>query len=153
MGRHRVAPFFTSTGKMKMKQEQIDVISLDDLNLVSASENSFEFEYLRGDGRPTGVFISVLGSQAPKVQEWIRKNLNRRRTQEAIAAKRGKEVERLVEDDEEFGIGAAAIRVVGWRNIKEPYSPEAAIKLCRNNSEVREQIFEASNNLANFTQS
>jgi len=136
-----------------MKQEQIDVISLDDLNLVSASENSFEFEYLRGDGRPTGVFISVLGSQAPKVQEWIRKNLNRRRTQEAIAAKRGKEVERLVEDDEEFGIGAAAIRVVGWRNIKEPYSPEAAIKLCRNNSEVREQIFEASNNLANFTQS
>ncbi len=99
------------------------------------------------------MFISVLGSQAPKVQEWIRKNLNRRRTQEAIAAKRGKEVERLVEDDEEFGIGAAAIRVVGWRNIKEPYSPEAAIKLCRNNSEVREQIFEASNNLANFTQS
>ena len=101
-----------------MKQENEVLFSLEELNLVSASENSYEFEYLRGDGRPTGVFISVLGSQAPKVQEWIRKTLNRRRTQEAIAAKRGKEVERLVEDDEDFGIGAAAIRIVGWRNIK-----------------------------------
>lgn len=134
-----------------MKQETDSVFSLDDLNLVQASENSYEFEYLRGDGRPTGVFISVLGSQAPKVQEWIRKTLNRRRAQEAIAAKRGKEVERLVEDDEDFGIGAAAIRIVGWRGIKEPYSADAAMKLCRNNSEVRDQIFEASNNLANFT--
>lgn len=126
-------------------------LSLDDLNLVAASENSYEFEYLRTDGRPTGVFISVLGSQAPKVQEWIRKTLNRRRAQEAIAAKRGKEVERLVEDDEQFGVEAAAIRVVGWRGISEVYSPESALILCSNNSEIRDQIFEASNNLGNFT--
>lgn len=128
-------------------------ISLDDLNLVAASENSYEFEYFRPDGRATGVHISVLGSQAPKVQEWIRKTLNRRRTQEAIAAKRGKEVERLIEDDEQFGIEAAAIRVCGWRGIAEPYTPEAALILCTNNSEIREQIFEASNNLGNFTKS
>jgi len=136
-----------------MKQENEVLFSLDDLNLVTASENSFEFEYFKGDGRPTGVYISVLGSQAPKVQEWIRKTLNRRRSQEAIAAKRGKEVERLVEDDEDFAIGAAAVRIVGWKGIREPYSPESALKLCRNNSEVRDQVFEASNNLANFTRS
>lgn len=134
-----------------MKQENEVLFSLDDLNLVSASENSYEFEYLKGDGRPTGVFISVIGSQAPKVQEWIRKTLNRRRSQEAIAAKRGKEVERLVEDDEDFAVGAAAVRIVGWRGIKESFTPEAAMTLCRNNSEVRDQVFEASNNLANFT--
>lgn len=125
--------------------------SLDDLNLVSASENSYEFEYIRGNGMATGVFISVLGSQAPKVQEWIRKNLNRRRTQEAMAAKRGKEIERTVEDDEDFGIQGAAIRIVGWKGINEPFSPEAAMTLCRNNSEIREQIYEASNNLGNFS--
>jgi hypothetical protein len=139
------------TQEPNMKQENEVLFSLDDLNLVTASENSYEFEYLKGDGRPTGVFISVIGSQAPKVQEWIRKTLNRRRSQEAIAAKRGKEVERLVEDDEDFAIGAAAVRIVGWKGIKEPYSPEGALKLCRNNSEVRDQVFEASNNLANFT--
>jgi hypothetical protein len=151
MGWQSSPHFLLQQENMKMKQENEVLFSLEELNLVSASENSYEFEYLRNDGRPTGVFISVLGSQAPKVQEWIRKTLNRRRTQEAIAAKRGKEVERLVEDDEDFGIGAAAIRIVGWRNIKEPYSPEAALKLCRNNSEIRDQVFEASNNLANFT--
>ena len=128
-------------------------LSLDDLNLVAASENSYEFEYLRSDGKSTGVFISVLGSQAPKVQEWIRKNLNRRRAQEALAAKRGKEIERTVEDDEEFSIEAAAIRICGWKGINEPFTLEAARILCTNNPEVRDQVFEASNNLGNFTRS
>lgn len=127
--------------------------SLADLDLVSASENSFEFEYLRPDGRETGVFIKVIGSQAPKVQEWIRKSLNRRRAQEALATKRGKEIERLVEDDEQFGIDAAAIRIVGWSGISEPYTPEAAKILVTNNSEVRDQVLEASNNLGNFSKS
>ena len=126
-------------------------ISLADLDLVSASENSFEFEYLRPDGRETGVFIKVIGSQAPKVQEWIRKSLNRRRAQEALATKRGKEIERLVEDDEQFGIDAAAIRIVGWSGISEPYTPETAKILVTNNSEVRDQVLEASNNLGNFS--
>lgn len=127
--------------------------SLADLDLVSASENSFEFEYLRPDGRETGVFIKVIGSQAPKVQEWIRKSLNRRRAQEALATKRGKEIERLVEDDEQFGIDAAAIRIVGWSGISEPYTPEAAKILVTNNSEIRDQVLEASNNLGNFSKS
>lgn len=125
--------------------------SLDDLNLVSASENSFEFEYIRGDGRQTGVFISVIGGQAPKVQEFVRKYFNQRRTQEAVAQKRGKEITRLIEDDEDFGIDYAAIRVVGWKGINEPFTPESAKILCRNNREIREQIIEASDNLANFT--
>lgn len=125
--------------------------SLSDLDLTSASENAFEFEYLRTDGSDTGVFITVLGSQAPKVQDWVRKSLNRRRSQEAMAAKRGKEIERTVEDDEQFGIDAAAIRIVGWRGIAEPYSHESALILMSNNLEIREQVFEASNNLGNFS--
>jgi len=36
-------------------------LSFDDLDLVSASENAYEFEYLRADGADTGVFITVLG--------------------------------------------------------------------------------------------
>ena len=92
-------------------------LSFEDLDLVSASENAYEFEYLRSDGGDTGVFITVLGSQAPKVQDWVRKTLNRRKSQDQLASKRGKEVERTIEDDEQFGIDAAAIRVVGWRGI------------------------------------
>lgn len=126
-------------------------LSFEDLDLVIASENAYEFEYLRSDGGDTGVFITVLGSQAPKVQDWVRKTLNRRKSQDQLAAKRGKEVERTIEDDEQFGIDAAAIRVVGWRGITEPYSAENATRLMERNSEIREQVFEASNNLGNFT--
>ena len=125
--------------------------SLSDLDLTSASEKAFEFEYLRTDGSDTGVFITVLGSQAPKVQEWVRKSLNRRRSQEAMAAKRGKDIDRTVEDDEQFGVDAAAIRIVAWRGITEPYSHESALILMTNNSEIRDQVFEASNNLGNYT--
>lgn len=128
-------------------------LSLADLDLVAASENSFEFEYLRPDGRETGVFINILGSQAPKVAKWIRNALQRRRDQEALATKRGKEIIRLVEDDEQFGIDAAAIRIVGWRGISEPYTPEAAKILVTNNSEIRDQVLEASNNMGNFSKS
>ena len=125
--------------------------SLADLDLTSASEKAFEFEYLRTDGSDTGVFLTVLGSQAPLVQAWVRKSLNRRRSQEAMAAKRGKEVDRTVEDDEQFGVDAAAIRIVSWRGITEPYSPENALLLMANNSELRDQVFEESNNLGNFS--
>ena len=126
-------------------------LSLADLDLVSASENAYEFEYLRPDGSDTGVFVTVLGAQAPKVQDWVRKTLNRRKSQDQLAAKRGKEIERTIEDDEQFGIDAAAIRVVGWRGITEPYSHENALILMERNNELREQVFEASNNLGNFT--
>jgi hypothetical protein len=94
----------------------------------------------------------VLGSQSQKVQDWVRKTLNRRKSQDQLAAKRGKEIDRTIEDDEQFGIDAAAIRVVAWRGITNfEYSPENATKLMERNSEIREQVFEASNNLGNFT--
>jgi hypothetical protein len=128
-----------------------NTLSLADLDLTTASEKAFEFEYLRADGGDTGVFITVLGSQAPKVQEWVRKSLNRRRSQEALASKRGKEIDRTVEDDEQFGVDAAAIRIVAWRGISEPYSHENALVLMSNNTELRDQVFEASNNLGNYS--
>jgi hypothetical protein len=93
----------------------------------------------------------VIGSQAPKVQEFVRKFFNHRRTAEAIAQKRGKELHRTIEDDEDFGIDYAAIRIVGWKGISEPFSEENAQILCRNNKEIREQVIEHSDNLANFT--
>jgi hypothetical protein len=125
-------------------------LSLADLDLVTASENAFEFEYLRPDGRDTGVFVTVLGKDAPRVQGWVRKTLNRRKTQDTLAAKRNKEIERTIEEDEQFGIDAAAIRIVAWRGINEEYTHENALILMERNSELREQVFEASNNLGNF---
>lgn len=135
-----------------MTTKETKGFSIDDLDLVKASESSFRFEYINeSTGKGTGVFIYVLGAQAPRVQEWIRKELNKRRAQEALLAKRGKETERLVEDDEDFAIHAAAVRITGWDGITQPYSYENAVKLVTVNSEIRDQVFKASNELANFT--
>lgn len=126
-------------------------LSLADLDMNSACANAHEFEYLHPDGRPSGVFLTVIGSQSPVVQNWLRKTLNARRTREAIAVKRGKDIETTVEDDEEFGNDAAAVRLVGWRGITEPFSPGLALQLVERNAELRAQVFKASNDLGNFT--
>lgn len=126
-------------------------ISLDALDLTSQCEHAHEFEYLDPQGDGTGVFISVLGSQSPTVQDFVRKSLNQRRAREAMAIKRGKEIETTVEDDEHFSNQAAAIRIVGWRGITEPFTPALALKLVTINAELRGQVFKASNDLKNFT--
>ena len=56
-----------------------------------------------------------------------------------------------IEDDEDFAIHAAAVRITGWDGITQPYSYENAVKLVTVNSEIRDQVFKASNELANFT--
>lgn len=127
-------------------------ISLAALDLSTQCEtNAYEFEYVDSAGKGTGVFFTVLGSQAPKVQNWIRQRLNQRRAQEAMAAKRGKELQRTVEDDDEFSNEAAAIRILGWRGITEEYSHALAMRLVASNSEIRDQVFRASNDLSHFT--
>lgn len=126
-------------------------VSLAALDLNSACEATYEFEYMNSSGNGTGVFISVIGSQAPKVQGWIKKQLNARRAQEAMQAKRGKEVARTVEDDDDFGNEAAVVRMTGWRGITEEFSPALALQLVASNTELRDQVFKASNDLGNFT--
>lgn len=126
-------------------------VSLADLNLTKQCEQAFEFEYLDPAGNGTGVFLSVLGSQSPTVQKWIRRRLNERRQRELLAARRGKDVESSVEDDEEFAIEGATVRLVGWRGITEPFSPGLAEELVTINPELRAQVFKASNDLGNFS--
>jgi hypothetical protein len=127
-------------------------ISISDLNLTRACESAYEFEYTNGDGNGTGVFLSVLGSQSPTVLNFIRRRMQDRRNREALLAKRGKDIPPVsIEEDEEFGNEAAAIRVTGWRGITEPYTPALAMTLMESNSEMRAQVFKASNELANFT--
>jgi hypothetical protein len=127
--------------------------SLTELDLVKPSETGFEFEYIQESGGPSGVFITVIGSHSGKVKSWVRKELNTIRQRAAMMEKKGKEDIRLVEDDEEFGIRNAAIRIIGWRGITEDYTPELAIKLCEVNPEIRSQVIEKSDELANFTKS
>lgn len=130
----------------------VKTISLNDLDHEKKSEQAFEFEYVpEATGKGSGIFLSVIGSQSSKVQGFLRKQLNDKRARIAMAAKRGKELPSLIEEDEEFTHEAAAVRLVGWRGITEPFNHDNALFLVTKNAEIRSQVFENSNNLANFT--
>lgn len=129
-------------------------ISLESLDLTKQCEEAFEFEYIAPQGEKTGVFISVIGRHSEKVQKFGRSEANRVRRQMALEQKRGKGDGFVpVEDDEDLIIRDAAVRINGWRGIDQSCTPENAELLCRINPEIRRQVVEASNELANFTRS
>tara|TARA_R110000772_G_C13310282_1_gene440288 strand:+ start:21902 stop:22324 length:423 start_codon:yes stop_codon:yes gene_type:complete len=130
--------------------------SIDDLDATKLGETPFDFEFMNQDGTGTGIILSVLGSEVERVQKVIAELINERRKKEAVRKmnesfrnKKTAEFEPL-ESDLEFGQRLAAIRLVGWKNLIEDWSPEEALRLCRKNKEVAAQVTEASDNSGNF---
>jgi hypothetical protein len=129
-------------------------LSLSDLNLVEDCNSPFEFELLDGNSDGTGVLLSVVGDHADVVTKWKSQEINRMRRQDAHKKKKGKDVDfRTYEDDMEFGHEFAAIKIVNWSGISEPFSKENALLLCEINELAVIQINEASSEMGNFTDS
>ena len=125
-------------------------LSLTDLDATLASASAFEFEY-EVNGSPTGVFFSVLGSQAEEVVRELSQLVNTRRRKEAARSMKGKNAEiETFESDLESGARLAAIRLVGWRGIVEPFSRENALILCQSNPDIAARIIEQSDMMGNF---
>ena len=130
--------------------------SIDDLDATKASEVPFEFEYIKPNGDPSGVFLSVLGGHSDRVRSMAADLINARRAKQAAREANARTV-RLnkaefdtVESDIEFGQRLAAVRLVDWRGIRDTFSPENASRLCKVNPEIAAQVMEQSDNLANF---
>lgn len=128
-------------------------VSLEDLNLSKQCEDAFEFEYIDPAGNKTGIYISVIGSNAEKVRQFSIAEANKVRKESALKSKRKDNEFTPIEDDIEYFIRDAANRIVAWRGINQECNTENAEYLCRVNSEIRRQVFEASNELSNFTRS
>ena len=131
------------------------MLSLNDLDVSKACETAFEFEVKdEVTGKGTGLFLSVIGGHSQRILDYSKKELNARRLAEAMQERRdprGKNPKVVsVEDDIEFSTALVAMRVVGWRGIEEPYSPENALRLCTINPPIKEQILAMSEDLRNF---
>jgi hypothetical protein len=138
------------------KKEAAGGITLSSLNAVKASEAPFEFEYITPDGSPSGVFLLILGGQSEVVTKTAAKMINEHRKKKAaremnakFGSRHGVDFDTL-ESDVEFGQRLAAVRLVGWRGISDPYTPENALLLCQTNKLIAAQIMEHSENLSNF---
>lgn len=138
------------------KKDAAGGVSLSSLDAVTASEAPFEFEYITPDGSNSGVFLSVLGGQSDAVTKLAAKMINEHRRKKATReanykfnSKNNLEFDTL-ESDVEFGQRLAAVRIVGWRGITDPFTPENALRLCKTNKVLAAQVMEQSENLANF---
>lgn len=136
---------------MAAKEKTKKMYSLDDLNLVKKCDDSIEFEVLDEKGNGTDIFISVIGGHSEKVQNAYNKKINHRKRVALAQSKRGKNEEiTLIEDDIEFGVEMAALRITGWRNITDDFNHENAIRLCTINPEIKKQVVDFSEALGNL---
>ncbi|PIP01785.1 MAG: hypothetical protein COX55_09040 [Zetaproteobacteria bacterium CG23_combo_of_CG06-09_8_20_14_all_54_7] len=132
--------------------------SLADLDATKASEQAFEFEYINAaTGEGTGIFLSVLGGESEAVTAEVAKLINERRRKQAA-----REVQRKIgvgtkptefetlESDVAFGQRLAAVRLVGWRGISDPWTAENALKLCTSNRDIASQVTQQSDMVGNF---
>lgn len=120
------------------------MFSIDDLDAVKACENPFEFEFKFDNGKPSGVFFQVLGEESETVAV---------ETAVLMAAERARAEAQGNEykpDHAKLGKQMAALRIVGWRGIKEEYSKEGALKLCLKNTAIADQVLARSRQLGNF---
>jgi hypothetical protein len=119
------------------------MINIDSLNSIKACETPYEFEYKFGNGKGTGVFLSVLGDESEAVA--VEQNALMAGERVRMAADPSYEI-----DPAKLGQKMAAIRLIGWRGIEEKYTPENALKLCMSNRTLCDQVVQASKQLGNF---
>jgi hypothetical protein len=127
------------------------LLSIDDLDLTAASDTPFDLELLNTKGVKTGVTLQVLGSESEKVQEWTNRQANRIRTQATQKSVTGKEKVRTAEEDDEYIIESAVVRVIGWSGLAEPFNKENVTRLMARNVHARMQVLQASNELGNYS--
>jgi len=126
------------------------------LNFKAASEQPFEFEFLLPGDEPSGFFLSIIGSQSDTIEKASNALTdNERRAELVVAAQAAKARAdhppiRPVAETIKGGREMVAKRIVGWRGIDVPYSPEKALELVNQNLEVYNQVLKNSNDIRNF---
>lgn len=126
-------------------------------NLSEKAETGFEFELMLPSlNEGTGAFITVRGTNSPKVKAFSKRVFNQMQAKETSARRRGKDVDNMSLDEaEEMAIDSACIRVIGWRGISEgeneiTFSEENARRIFKEHDWIRSAVLEESDNVANF---
>ena len=124
-------------------------------NLAEMAETGYEFEVKLPDGFPTDFYITVRGTQSPKVKAYSKKVFNQMQIKEQQMKRKGKEVEFNLEDAEDLAVESAAIRIVAWRGLEEDGkevkpTEENFKRIMREQDWIRSQVLDESDIAANF---
>lgn len=125
------------------------------MNILPICETPYEFEVVSEvSGQGMGVFISVISQYAQKVNSNIKGTLLlKQRMAEVKASATSSSAYYRVEDEREFEIHSAVLRVVGWREAEEEFTYDNLLDVCSTNQSIRKQIIRASNDIGLFLDS
>lgn len=129
--------------------QELDILDFD---AVKQSEHDHEFELKHLDGvTGTGITLLVVGKHADVVTKFTAKIVNQQQREAMLAHKSGKPIPvRPLEEIRAQNIEAAALRVTGWRGVKQPFSQELMRQALTRNPHWVEQIVEESDAVGNF---
>ncbi|MFZ3286541.1 MAG: hypothetical protein WA191_06790 [Telluria sp.] len=128
-------------------------LDITEFDAVADSEHGFEFELKDKDGiTGTGVFVTVQGKHADEVSKWMNALVNKMTREAQMAQRKGKQVDpKSLEEMRDQNIDGAALRVTGWRNVKQPFARDLLKVAMKRNPHWVDQVIEESDNLGNFT--
>lgn len=126
--------------------------SLDELNLSSACDipqtvDMNDVPMFEGKN----IKLQVVGVHSERVRDFSSREANKKRAE--AANNRKKNGFTPIQDDIDYFVADAAIRIVGWEGINAECNLQNAKQLCSINKEAQEKVVRASNDMGNFTKS
>ena len=125
-------------------------------NLAEKAELGYEFEVKLPDGSPTDFYITVRGTQSPKVKAYSKKVFNQLQVKEQQAKRKGKQDQPVdLDEAEETLIKSAVARIVTWKGLEEDGkevkpTEENFKRIMREQDWIRSQVLEEADIAANF---
>lgn len=136
-------------------ETQNKLVDLDDLNALADCEVPQELELMSADMVvSTGIVVFVLGAHAEKVAAFFKGKTKKYIAGSEIAKKQNKEVEfaqSLIENSKATEVDGAAIRVTGWKGVKQEFSEATLKRALDRNPHWITQINKFSESVGNFT--
>lgn len=131
--------------------QDLDILSFD---AVADSEAGSELELMQPDGQTsTGIFLTIIGKHADAVTQWQSKLMDKKQREAMLAHKSGKPAPaQSAEERNAMNIEGTALRVTGWRGVKQEFSQDLLRKALARNPHWIPQILDHSEDVGNFSQ-
>lgn len=137
--------------------KKTEVFCIDDYDEVALAESGYEFEAVTINGKKSGVFITVRGTESEAVQAKYM-DYERKRAQEEWMTKRTGKIPppQDPEEKKKEGIDQTIARIISWRGIYDKsgnevkFSHNEALRVLKRFPSLAMQIIEASAEVSNF---
>jgi len=133
------------------------MFDLQKQDFSKAAEAGYTFELKLPTGASSGAKLTILGAYSPTVKLYSKRKYQEYQQKEAIARRKGKEVDPMdLDEAEELAVESTLVKLINWQGITEngvevPFSKEKAREVLTQHSWIREAIITESEDVSNFS--